>query len=73
MDGVANERQLVLKTDVRGRCTNLNHKLARQDIPATFLTLMAIEAQLLGIELDSNGLALARLQRDAGKALKFLR
>ena len=71
MDAVANKRQLVVEADVGRRGTYLDQILARQDVPLACAALATVEAQLVGIETDADGLALTGLQRDAGKALQF--
>ena len=73
VNAVADECQLVFQSDVSRRGTNLDDILAWQDIPTALLTLTAVIAQLFGIEFYSDGLALAWIQRNAGKALKLKR
>ena len=70
-DGLALQLYLLLEFDVLRRCTNLDDKCARFDVPFAHITLMGIESKLLDIESGGNGLGLSGLQRDAGKALQL--
>ena len=68
LNGLASESDGLLKPDVCRGAADLDEVLTRQYVPLA-LALVAVEAELLGLELHINGLALTRLQRHTGKAL----
>ena len=81
-DGFSSQHHLILQADVSRRGTNLDGKGARGDVPLAMTVILALQAtrglagivtQLIGIELHTDCLGLARLERHAGKALQFQR
>ena len=68
LNGGTCEGDSLLKPDVCGGTADLDEVLTRLYIPLT-LTLVAVEAELFGVELRLNGRALTWLQRHTGEAL----
>lgn len=70
-DGFSTQCYCFFQLDVGRGASHLDDEVAGLDVPLA-LALIAVETELLGIELDLDGLAFAWLQGHAGEALKGL-
>ena len=69
-DMLAGQCDLVIKPDVSRRSSDLHFKCSRRDVPLTH-AVVGIISELLGMELHADRPCLARLKRNAGKALEL--
>ena len=67
---ITRQNNLLLKTDVLRRGSNLQFIRSRSYVPLTIAS-MRIITKLIGIELDAYSLGFTRIERDAGKALQL--
>ena len=64
------QRNVLLQANISRRCANLHAELTWRDVPLA-LTIVAVVAELLGVEFHSYSFCFTRFERYAGESLQL--